>query len=310
MSIGKLGPFDLDKDNWDLYVDRLEQYFIANDIKEAVKVATLITVIGSDAYELMVNLCTPEKPSTKSFSQLVKVMKTHLQPRPSLLAERFKFRQRSQKRGEKVADYAAELKKMTKDCGFTSSTLKENLRDQFVCGLISDAIRQRLFTEDGIEFDKAYQLAVTMETAETDAAMVEGRTRGGDGIPLASTSVNQLSSARRRELTVGREHRVNKRGGSGPGEAGANGSRSTRESVWRGSASGTSAAASGKRQFTKQVTSAGGAAGRCAACGGQHTTNTCRFRVYVCRICNQQGHLKKVCPNVLNGASPMYMKNR
>lgn len=99
-------------------MERLEQFFIANDVKEAVKVATLITVIGSDAYELMVNLCTPDKPSTKSFGELVAIMKGHLQPRPSLLAERFRFRQRVQKEEEMVPEYLAELKRLSKNCKF------------------------------------------------------------------------------------------------------------------------------------------------------------------------------------------------
>lgn len=176
MAVGKIGTFDMGKDNWSFYIDRLEQYFVANDVKPAVQVATLISVVGSEAYELMVNLCTPEKPSSKSFNDLVKVMQEHLQPKPSILAERFKFRQRVQKSTESVAEYVADLKKLSKYCGFSVVNLKENLRDQFVCGLASDYTRQRLFAENNITFDDAFKLAVTIETAEADAALVEGRT--------------------------------------------------------------------------------------------------------------------------------------
>lgn len=119
MAVGKIGPFDVAKDNWNSYVDRLDQYFIANALKSEVKVATLITVIGNDAYELMVNLCTPEKPSAKTYSELVNIMKGHLNPKPSQLAERFKYRQRVQKQGESVAVYVSELKRLSKDCGST-----------------------------------------------------------------------------------------------------------------------------------------------------------------------------------------------
>lgn len=111
MSVGTVGQFDLKKDSWNLYVDRLEQYFIANKIEDAtVKVATLITVIGSETYELMVNLCTPEKPSQKCFKELIEIMQTHLQPLPSLLAERYKFRKCVQREGETIAEYIAQLK--------------------------------------------------------------------------------------------------------------------------------------------------------------------------------------------------------
>ena len=42
MSIGKIEAFDETTDNWDAYVEQVEQYFIANEIKKekhaAVKV--------------------------------------------------------------------------------------------------------------------------------------------------------------------------------------------------------------------------------------------------------------------------------
>ncbi|CAH2073821.1 unnamed protein product, partial [Iphiclides podalirius] len=182
MAIGKIGTFDLEKDNWEAYIDRLEQYFIVNQVKTEIQVPTLITVIGGEAYELMVNLCTPEKPSNKPYNELVELMKNHLNPKPSQLAERFKFRQRIQHREE------------SKNCGFRD--LAENLRDQFICGIGNEEIRQKLFTKkDNISFDKAFTIALSMKAAETNAALVEGCTRGrnaGDSIPNVNITVNFL----------------------------------------------------------------------------------------------------------------------
>ncbi|XP_046969825.1 uncharacterized protein LOC124537154 [Vanessa cardui] len=288
MSVGKLEHFDLGKDDWNLYVDRLEQYFIVNDVKPAIRVATLITVIGSDAYELMVNLCTPVKPSAKSYEELVDVMRRHLQPKPSVLAERFKFRQRVQ-RDESVAEYAAALKKLTKYCGFCSKTLLENLRDQFVCGISSDCIRQRMFAEDNITFDSAFKLAVTMEAAEADAALVEGRTRRlGDGGPEAEASINQITSRNRgtgrrgmylqKYMNVGTREPVLSNGTSDI--SGAIISRRSDNNI-------NDFARQKKGTTFKQV---------CDVCGANHQVNRCKFRLYICRVCNKQGHLKKVCP--------------
>nr|XP_053608362.1 uncharacterized protein LOC128674077 [Plodia interpunctella] len=289
MAIGKIGPFDVTKDLWDSYVERLEQYFIANEVKVAMKVATLITVMGSDAYELMVNLCTPDKPSTKSFEDLVKVMKAHLQPKPSLLAERFKFRQRVQKENEIVIDYLTELKRLSKDCKFESASLKENIRDQFVCGLRNENIRQRLFAEeDSITLEKAFRLAVAMETAETNAALVEDRTRAGKSDGLPTTSVNQLrSSERNRARRTSTWHGGMYRGQSDK-ETGAG-------------ASGRSGAGSDKRSAGKNPDTK-----RCNVCGGQHEATLCKFRYYVCRVCNKEGHLKRMCPKFRGGYSKLH----
>ncbi|XP_028168860.1 uncharacterized protein LOC114358897 [Ostrinia furnacalis] len=117
MAIGKIAEFDLHKDDWKLYVERLEQYFLANSIASNLQVPTLITVMGAESYELLVNLCTPEKPKSKTFLELTEIMTKHLQPKPSILAERYKFRNRKQKPDESIAEYMAVLKRMSNVVG-------------------------------------------------------------------------------------------------------------------------------------------------------------------------------------------------
>ncbi|KAM3955701.1 uncharacterized protein ACR2FA_010382 [Aphomia sociella] len=172
MSIGKISEFDVDVDNWRLYVERLEQYFVVNKISEELKVPTLVTVMGARSYELLVNLCTQDKPTSKKFKELTDIMEAHLQPRPSILAERYKFHHKKQNTNEKIMEYIADLKKMSRTCDF-GKWLDESLRDQLVCGLASEVIRQRLFAEDKLDFNKACRLALNMESAEIDAALVE-----------------------------------------------------------------------------------------------------------------------------------------
>ena len=81
-------PFELQGGGWILYAERMEQFFVANGIEEdSKKVATLLTVIGDKAYALLRNLVAPVKPATKSFRELVEVMKKHLKPKPPVIAE-------------------------------------------------------------------------------------------------------------------------------------------------------------------------------------------------------------------------------
>lgn len=64
--------------------------------------------MGSKAYEL-VSLVAPQKPSTKKFDEIVPLMTNYLKPKPLIIAERYNFHKRSQKR-EIVSQYLAELK--------------------------------------------------------------------------------------------------------------------------------------------------------------------------------------------------------
>ncbi|KAL4720357.1 hypothetical protein ACJJTC_016239 [Scirpophaga incertulas] len=143
MSIGKLSEFDVKCGAWSSYIDRLK-------------------------YVLQTEL---------SFNSVNEMMQSHLQPTPSALAERYRFRQRRQNVGENISLYVAELKKLAKHCKF-GGNLNENLRDSIsFCGLRSDIIRQRLFAEDDtVTFTSAFKLATSLEAAERDAAVVEAPT--------------------------------------------------------------------------------------------------------------------------------------
>ena len=52
-----------------------------------------------------------------------------------MIAERFKFHRRNQRDGETVAQYLAELRKLTEQCDF-KEYLEEALRDRLVCSLV------------------------------------------------------------------------------------------------------------------------------------------------------------------------------
>ena len=97
--IGNLEPFDPEADNWLAYTEGLEQFFAVNSVPDEKKAATLLTVIGKKAYDLLRNLLAPDKPATIGYDSLVQTMKTHLDPQPLIIAQRFKFHQRSQKSG-------------------------------------------------------------------------------------------------------------------------------------------------------------------------------------------------------------------
>lgn len=103
--------FTLGEDDWETYIERLELYFIANDIKDAKKTAVLLARISTDAYCLVRDLCAPVKPKDKTFVELVKTVTDHLCPKPSETMERCKYHLAKQSELETVAEFSARLKK-------------------------------------------------------------------------------------------------------------------------------------------------------------------------------------------------------
>ena len=190
-TIGKVEEYDLRKKNWTSYMARVRQYFKANGVKPEMYTAILITVIGGEAYDLMTDLCSPKKPEDVEFEALVKLMQGHLEPKPSEIAERYKFRHKKQETQESIAEYVANLKKLAKGCKF-GTTLEENLRDQLVFGMKNESIRQRLFAETTLDYKTAYTLAISLEAAEVNAGLMQ--TSESTMNKIATAKVSRFSS--------------------------------------------------------------------------------------------------------------------
>ena len=141
--VGALAPFEPSKMQWTSYTERIEEYLVVNSVDNArKKVAILLSSIGDATYELLGDLCAPDKPNTKTFEELVEKLTEHFQPTPTVISECYKFRLRSQQTAETVMEYIAALRRLAKNCAF-QDFLKDALRDRFVCGLASESIRKR-----------------------------------------------------------------------------------------------------------------------------------------------------------------------
>ncbi|XP_052752691.1 uncharacterized protein LOC128201082 [Galleria mellonella] len=277
MSVGKVSEFNVGNGAWSAYVERLNMYFVANEVKPELKLPTLISVMGDEAYELLSNLADPRKPSDLTYKDAVELLRQHLQPTPSVLAERHRFRQRRQGVDENITSYVAELKKLARHCQFKD--LEENLRDQLVCGLRSDIIRQRLFAEDDklLTYHSAVRIATSLEAAERDAAAVELKSAGCEVLNLADDGgappVHSMQGRFRR------------------------GSHSTRGGQRGGGGRPANTARSGTVGSQTGVNGSGGWERNCRGCGAaDHYYTVCRFRDYTCSRCRRIGHLRRVCP--------------
>ena len=134
--LGFMDAYNPDTDDWSAYVERLDLFFLANEIKDDKKVAVLLTVLGTKAYSLLRTIIAPSKPAEKTYKQLVDAMKSYVEPKPIVIAERFRFHHRDQKEGETLVQYLAQLQKLTEHCEFQNN-LEEALRDRLVCGMLS-----------------------------------------------------------------------------------------------------------------------------------------------------------------------------
>ena len=71
--------------DWKHYVERVELFFEVNNVAEDKKGPTILTLMGNKAYAL------PTKAKDLSFVEIMDNLAKHLDPKPIIIAERFKF---------------------------------------------------------------------------------------------------------------------------------------------------------------------------------------------------------------------------
>ena len=173
---GTLGEYNADQEEWSVYTERLEHYFTANDVKDASKRrAILLSVCGARTYSLIRSLVAPDKVTDFNIEQLVEKVKAHQSPRPSVIAQRFKFNSRARQGGESIASFVAELRKLAEHCEF-GDMLEDMLRDRLVSGIEDIQIQHHLLSESKLTLKRALEIASAMELAAKDAKVIRGTT--------------------------------------------------------------------------------------------------------------------------------------
>ncbi|CAB3983485.1 Hypothetical predicted protein [Paramuricea clavata] len=179
---GHVGEFNSERETFKSYVERMEMFFTANNIVETPgeeneganqlvkdwKRAIFLTEIGADVYSTLT---------------------------PLEIAESFHFGTRSQKPGESIGEYVVALKKLSIHCNF-GEFLNRALRNRFVCGLNNVKIQNKLLTTENITFDKACQIAKSMEMAERNTQEFHPTTSASAS---SEGTVNQIESKRNDE---------------------------------------------------------------------------------------------------------------
>ena len=198
--LGRLDQFDPEQEEWPQYVERLIQFFEANDItgddKAAKRRATFLSVIGPAPYKLLRSLIAPTKPTDKTFEELVVVLTEHYSPQPSEVMQRFRFNSRSRKEGEFVAAYVAELRRLAEFCNF-GTTLDKMLRDRLVWGIKDDSIQKKLLQEKDLTFQRALAIAQGSEAADRNLREMKAPKQELDsnskGVTVKSEPVHKVS---------------------------------------------------------------------------------------------------------------------
>lgn len=186
-----LQPYDENNESFSSYLQRLQNYITLKGVTSAtVKVQIFLNCIGPKYYQVLKNITAPDSPESKSYDDLVKLLKNHIAPEPGEVAQQHKFCLRQQHECESIANYVAGLKEIGGKCNFICnnckhSTFETHLRVQFIRGLRNSEIKERLLQESSsTKFDDLIKIAMAIETSKA-----ETKEMGSDVQP----SINKIS---------------------------------------------------------------------------------------------------------------------
>ena len=163
---GTLGPFDSYKESWSHYAERLGCYFIANDIEgDDKKHSILLSICGHQTFKLIRSLLDAQALETKSYDDLVKMVKDYYDPKPSIIVQRYKFNSQVKAAAESIATYVAALRQIAEYCDYKDS-LQDMLQDRLVCGVNHQSILHRLLAEKDLTYKKGLELAKLLEAVK------------------------------------------------------------------------------------------------------------------------------------------------
>ena len=172
---GSLSEYDPALEPWSIYIERLEQYFLANDIlAEPKKRAILLHACGSKVFQLIRNLAD-DQPTAKSYTEVVALVKNYYDPKPSVIVQRYTFNTRARAPDETIASYVAALRQIAEHCDYKDS-LQEMLRDRLVCGVNHAGIQKCLLAEKDLTLEVALSKAQALEAAERDTQHIRTTT--------------------------------------------------------------------------------------------------------------------------------------
>ncbi|XP_043249938.1 uncharacterized protein K02A2.6-like [Colletes gigas] len=258
--------FDSTTTNWKRWLKRFEGAVTVFKIPDAQKVAYLLHFIGSKSFDIICDKLAPLEPYTQTYATITSHLEEFYAPTPLEIAENYRFHQRKQTEGESIHQFVAALHKLSINCNF-GSYLKTALRNQFVFGLVSRRTQARLLETKELSFDKAVEIALSMELTEKDVNQIQA---------AGSATVEYMGHREPPSTKKGRQTQH-----KNPSSF-AKTKRSPQNTYNNNSNSST------HYRVNNNVS--------CFRYGGKHLASKCSLnREIVCSNCGVKGHLAKVC---------------
>lgn len=169
---------------WTEWLELFEDYATANKLsaeEATIQTATFRACAGREAIKVLNNLNLSEAEK-RNLATLKAKLTDHFAPSKNKTYERCQFHRIKQQANENFEDFLQKVQTQVKKCSYGANA-DEFVMDQIVVGVFSDTTRQKLWTEDDLNLEKAKKICRAAERATKQIS------------ELQSSSVDQTVSA-------------------------------------------------------------------------------------------------------------------
>ena len=145
--------------DWEIYQERLENYFALHKTEDDRKSALLINLLEETSYMVIRDSCSPSKPIEKSYEELCVIMAKHYTKTRSVHKERQRFDFLRRYPNEKVNDWYLRVKNASEHCKF-GTDLEKFLTLKYISGLRGKAFDRICEENETLSLEKAHEIGV------------------------------------------------------------------------------------------------------------------------------------------------------
>lgn len=151
------------KETFEVWQERLQMYFEEIKCKnEAVQRSILLRSIGSEPYNLLHSICSPESPTSKLYAELCQLLNTHYTPPVIVFYERKNFQKARRTENESIVQWFAKVKRLALKCKFDTH-FDSYVRDKFIVDLPEKIFEKMCEESEDITPDAALKKAIMLE---------------------------------------------------------------------------------------------------------------------------------------------------
>ncbi|UYV74135.1 hypothetical protein LAZ67_11002219, partial [Cordylochernes scorpioides] len=154
------------EENWRYFKSHWRNFSIATGLdnkEDKLKVATLLSIIGKEAYNIFEHLDLSDEQRNNS-DEIINALTQHFTPKINIIYERSIFNQTNQETNESIEQYICRSRKLSSTCNYGAMT-EEMIRDRLVLGIIDKQTKRQLISDPQLTLQKAIDVCKANESA-------------------------------------------------------------------------------------------------------------------------------------------------